>query len=130
MIEFTDDLMIGVEKIDNQHKELIKRMDNFFVALKFGKGKEDIINLMNFMEYYVNNHFSEEEKLHEEINYPYLEKHKEIHKKFKEEIAKLKEELNSETALSTAIILSKKLIDWFINHIKKEDKKIGNFIKK
>jgi len=82
------------------------------------------------MEYYVNYHFSEEEKLQEEINYPYLEKHKEIHKKFKEELAKLKEELNSETALSTAIILSKKLIDWFINHIKKEDKKIGNFIKK
>lgn len=34
MIEFTEDLIIGVEKIDNQHRELVKRINSFLEALK------------------------------------------------------------------------------------------------
>ncbi len=128
MIEFTEDLIIGVEKIDNQHRELIKRLNDFLETLKEGKGKEELIKIFSFLEYYTVFHFDDEEELQKEINYPYFEKHKEIHKNFKEEILKLKEGLNKDTTLSTTISLSKKLLDWYINHIKKEDKKIKGFI--
>ncbi len=37
MIEWTVDLSISIEKIDNQHKELFKRVNMLLEACKIGK---------------------------------------------------------------------------------------------
>lgn len=41
-IEWTDELATGVNKIDNQHKELFKRINNLLDACNQGKGKDEV----------------------------------------------------------------------------------------
>lgn len=56
-IEWSTELTTGVERIDNQHKELINRINKLQGASREGKGKEVIDELMVFLEDYIKSHY-------------------------------------------------------------------------
>ena len=62
-IEWTEDLATGVNKIDNQHKELFKRINNLLEACNQGRGKNEVEKVIKFLDDYVIIHFSEEENI-------------------------------------------------------------------
>ncbi len=62
-IEWRDSLAIGVEAIDNQHKELLLRFDRLLNACQTGKGIEELKKLQVFLGEYVHTHFNDEEEL-------------------------------------------------------------------
>ena len=78
---------IGVELIDNQHKELFKRLSHFIQIVQSETNWEDkmddVKETLDFMKDYVIYHFNDEERYQEEINYPDLEVHREAHAKFR-----------------------------------------------
>ena len=41
-VEWTKDLATGVNEIDDQHKELLKNMNELLVACRHGKGRDVI----------------------------------------------------------------------------------------
>ncbi len=41
LLEWNDKLVIGISRIDNQHKELIRIVNELHEAMKSGKGNED-----------------------------------------------------------------------------------------
>ncbi|MEJ5166948.1 MAG: bacteriohemerythrin [Thermoanaerobaculia bacterium] len=124
MIEWREEFSFGIEKIDNQHKEFLKRLNGFLSSLKEGKGKEEIEKVFEFLKEYVIFHFEEEETFMKNMDFPDFEKHKKTHQDFKENINKLKEDLDKEGAsLSFVLKVSKELTQWYINHIGKMDKK-------
>lgn len=124
MIERRNDFSFGIEKIDNQHKEFLSRLNGFLSSLKEGKGKEEIEKVFEFLKEYVMFHFEDEENFMRNMDFPDFEKHKKTHQDFKEKINKLKEDLNNEGAsLSFVLRISKELTKWYINHIGKMDKK-------
>jgi hemerythrin len=57
-IEWRDSLAIGVEAIDNQHKELLLRFDRLLKACQSGQGIEELKKLQTFLEEYVRTHFN------------------------------------------------------------------------
>lgn len=124
MIEWREEFSFGIEKIDNQHKEFLDRLNVFLSSLKEGKGKEEIEKVFEFLKDYVFFHFENEEAFMESFNFFDLGKHKKAHQDFKEKINKLKKDLDNEGAsLSFILKVSKELTDWYINHIGKMDKK-------
>lgn len=129
-ILWKDDLSIGVDQIDNQHKELISRIDGLFEACNNGKGKEEVLKVIDYLGKYVVTHFSDEEELQKKYGYPEYNNHKQMHTQFIKDFEVLKGNLDKEGISPSLIIrMNKLLIDWLLNHIKKADKALGTYIK-
>lgn len=123
--------MIGVPQIDNQHRKLIEAIDKLMEACKQGKGRVEIEKTLVFTLQYTIKHFNDEEKLQEKHKYPGLSEHKQIHKRFTEDIAALAQEFNKlGPSIALTVKLNQSLVDWVINHISTEDKKVGEHIRK
>jgi len=130
-ISWRDDLAIGVEQIDNQHKELIARIDGLFEACNKGKGKEEVLKIIAYLGDYVVTHFSDEEELQKKYGYPEYNSHKTLHTQFIKDFGILKDSVDKEGVTPSLIIkMNKLLIDWLLNHIKKTDKALAAFINK
>ncbi|NTW99448.1 MAG: hemerythrin family protein [Geobacteraceae bacterium] len=129
-IEWRESLAIGVETIDNQHKELLLRFDRLLNACQSGQGAGELKKLQVFLGEYVITHFNDEEELQRLHNYPDFEAHHEEHRYFIDRINKLKEETQQE-GISTHHVIetNNMLLKWLLNHISKVDTKLGAFLK-
>ena len=56
-MEWTQDLSVGVREIDDQHKELISRMNSFFDVMKSNNREQEIMKMLDFLADYVVTHF-------------------------------------------------------------------------
>lgn len=130
MAMWRDSLKIGVPAIDSQHKELCDRIDQLFAACSQGKGRDEIVRTMDFLESYTIQHFNDEEKLQRGSSYPKVAEHKEMHEFFKKEIAKMKKEITEHGASITVVSQANYfLTDWLIKHIQKMDAELSQYIK-
>ncbi|HWR62333.1 MAG TPA: hemerythrin family protein [Clostridia bacterium] len=129
-ITWKDDLSIGVPQIDNQHKELIKRIDGLFEACNKGQGKAEVMKVTDYLGQYVVTHFSDEEALQKKYGYPDYNNHKQLHTQFIKDFETLKDSMDRDGVSPALVIkLNKLLIDWLLNHIKKADRALGDYIK-
>lgn len=121
---------IGHFKIDNEHKRLFniaKKAYQLSSAKTQSFEMEPLKEIIKELFQYVSTHFMTEEEYMSSINYPYLDKHKLIHKKL---INILKEMINNINSLEVEEINSKLnefINEYFITHIITEDKKIKLF---
>ncbi|MBF0606128.1 MAG: bacteriohemerythrin [Candidatus Magnetobacterium sp. LHC-1] len=132
-IKWTNDLSVGVDSIDNQHKELIAIINNLLNAINRGDSKDEIQKVVTFLKQYVETHFTMEETLMKRIKYPkdkYLE-HEKQHTDFWETYNELIGEFKkSPGSLFMVTKIKNVLVGWFTNHVNKTDKAIGVFIRK
>jgi hemerythrin len=133
-MEWTEDLSVGVRKIDEQHKELFSRINDLVEAIKSHTCKYKIGDVIKFLEDYIVFHFGEEEKIMLDLDYPGYEGHLKEHEKFMAAFAELKKELQKlEGAASGSYELSVEtnqvVVDWILAHISKIDKGLGRFLK-
>ena len=129
MINWKDSYDIGVEKIDCQHRQLLAKLNEFFDACSKQQGKEQIEETLNFLKDYTLEHFSSEESLMADIDFPELTEHRKTHAEFIQTVLELEETLKTKgpSVLST-IKLNRTLTDWLLNHINKCDKLIGEYM--
>nr|WP_295685618.1 hemerythrin family protein [uncultured Lachnoclostridium sp.] len=83
--DWNDSLILGIQIIDDQHKELFRIGREIEQVLLIGcinLDKQYILNLLCKMRDYVTYHFYEEEKLIKELNIHLLRNHKNEHDKF------------------------------------------------
>ena len=130
MYNWDKSLETGHMRIDDQHKKLIKTLNELVTTTEQNKGKDEIVKVVKFLADYTVTHFNAEEKLQEIYGYPDYQKHKEIHEKFKATVAEFSKRLNKEgptPELMNAIISG--VGNWLVTHIKGEDIKMAAFIK-
>ena len=129
-MEWTDDLSTGSAAIDDQHKELFKRVDALLEACGQGKGKAEVSQVIRFLDAYVVTHFSAEEQYMEKHNYPGFAKHKALHLEFTEQFGELKREFEKEgPGLYLVVRTNQMVLQWLLNHIRKVDRELGAFLK-
>jgi hemerythrin len=129
-IEWRESLSIGIEAIDNQHKELLLRFDRLLNACQAGQGIEELKKLQEFLGEYVVTHFNDEETLQRHHGYPDFEAHHAEHVYFIDRINKLKEETRQEGVSTHHVVeTNSMLLKWLLNHISKVDTKLGAFLK-
>lgn len=130
MITWRDTYNVGVKQIDDQHQELVQRLNEFMEACTNQKGKEKIQETLGFLKAYTVEHFRDEEKLMSSVKYPELPAHKKEHDDFVRVIDDLLEQVNAQgISILTTIKLNRTLVDWLINHIQRNDGKVGEFIR-
>lgn len=129
-IEWTSDLSVGIEFIDNQHKELFARINNLVEACKEKNGKENLTEVFQFLKDYIIEHFGAEEAVMQKYNYPQYDYHKGQHEEFVKDTSELEKGLNNEIdQLFVADRLSNYLVSWLVLHIRRVDKALGIFLK-
>ncbi|SFI29944.1 hemerythrin [Tindallia magadiensis] len=123
---------IGVETIDEQHEELFQRVQDFLAVINGSEAWEDrkakVEETMRFMEDYAGRHFSDEEKLFQEINYPEADSHKKAHADFAKMVKEYKERFKNGMMEDDVQEFGGRLMSWLIMHVGKEDQKLGDFI--
>jgi len=125
-----DEFNLGHDWVDMQHHRLFELVNGLVEACADGS---DIIKLKGTLDFLVNytvQHFDDEEALQLKYNYPEYERHKRLHDDFKATVSELVEKFTlggSSTELSGDV--NRIVVRWLINHIQREDKKIGEYIR-
>ena len=129
-IGWSNDLATGVSEIDNQHKEIFARFDKLFAACSEGRGKDEVLALLNFLQDYVKEHFTAEERLQLRHGYPDYAEHKGEHARFIADVARQSAELKAAGAtLSLVIMTNKTLTSWLSKHIRKRDMEVAAYVR-
>lgn len=126
--EFTKALETGNATIDQEHRELIRAVNKLLDACGEGKGRASMNETIQFLNQYVNQHFSHEERLQKQSGYPGMPAHRIFHEKYKQTL----KEISSQIAVSGPTIAElgklNKHISVLITHITTEDKKLAAFL--
>ena len=129
-VQWTPDLAVGVSLIDDQHKELFKRIDQLLEASSQGKGRDEIEKLIRFLSDYVVTHFGTEEKAMIQHGYGGITAHKGEHLAFVRDFGNLAKSYKTNGASTTLVLaLQRRVIDWLNHHIRQSDKALGAFLK-
>jgi len=129
--KLTKDMETGVSKVDEQHKELIGKINELIAMGSQAFSKEEIEKTLDLLGGYVVQHFNDEEELQIQCNYPKYEMHKKQHQDFVEQFLQMKEEFHekgntSKFAMDLIVVIS----NWVIKHIKGSDVELGRYYKK
>lgn len=115
--------------IDSQHKELISKINDVLKSCEKSNDKMVAVKTLDFLDDYTDYHFSAEEQLQEDIQYPEIETHKEQHRIFRETINDLKEMLQEEEGPSAQFVekVQEKVVEWLYVHIQGFDRSVAEY---
>ena len=129
LVAWDEKYNIGIEIIDEQHKELLNLTNQLYQACLTGGETVDTVfkKTMAGMVKFVKYHFGTEQKLMERINYPWFTEHKKQHDVLIMEILMTAKEYNGNKKFVPNKFV-RKLKDWIFHHIAIYDKKLGSYI--
>jgi hemerythrin len=123
---------LGVTLVDEQHRELFKRVEVFMTALRSSTPWDEKVQSVNetlaFMNAYVVEHFRDEEAYQQKIGYPGFDAHRRKHADMIEYVKQISAEYEK-TGCSEPLIqqFAGKLMAWLINHVASEDQRIATY---
>ena len=128
--EWNTKLEVGIEEIDNQHKELFNRVNRLVKSVNMGDRHSEISETIDYLIQYVKEHFESEEKIQEYNNYPHYLFHKSLHTEFVNSIYEMKESLEENgVSPELSLELCQTVNSWLIEHIGIADKVFADYIK-
>ncbi len=125
---FDDSLKLGISLIDEQHGRFIGYINDTWEALERGDSKEEFLHILNQLMDYVMVHFSDEEALMKEFDYPGLSEHRKKHSTTTGELFDFDIRLMSDDPEEVKAFLNF-LTDWLRNHINVVDRELATYLK-
>ena len=127
LISWSDKLSVQVRQFDEEHKKLIEMVNQLHDAMKEGKGKQVIGDVLNGLISYTKNHFAAEEQLMKAHGYADYEKHKKEHNQLTLTVLDLQKGYEAGSVPLSQSVMGF-LKDWLTNHIQGVDKGYGPFL--
>lgn len=127
MYKFTDDCLIGIDEIDNEHRRLFQMINE---AIDLSKENIDVSaiskNLLPGLKDYAATHFAHEEAYMERIHDPELPIQKKEHEDFTKTVNNFSLDTSSPKAAAKSLNdLLTYLVRWLYRHILSSDMMIG-----
>lgn len=122
--EWQEEFEIGVEKIDKEHKRLFQIINKLFAFREKDKNSQWACQEgVKFFKTHAVQHFEDEEAYMESIQYERLEKHRQIHKSFRENTLPALERELIETEYAPDVVdhFLGVCAGWLIGHTMTED---------
>ncbi len=133
-MQWTEDLSVGVAQIDEQHRELFRRINGLEDAIRNAQCKYTIDSTIEFLAEYAATHFRQEEEVMEACGYPGYAEQAAQHAVFLKALADLKKQAAEPRGKGSSYDLSvetnRVVVDWIIAHIMRVDKKLGAFLQR
>jgi hemerythrin len=125
-VKWNSSLAIGIEAIDNQHKQIFEHL----LALENSVAKRDPWHILRFLlsqlAEYMKFHLAVEEAMLEIVRYPQHADHCQAHAKIMDQIAELEKQLQRTGSETTLVTFFE---DWFIRHVLGEDRQYAAYVK-
>ncbi len=116
---WTDQLNVGIEVIDQQHRRIVEYINQLDDVRIESHSREEVGNLINELVDYTISHFGFEESLQDEANYPFAKSHKKVHELFKQRVSDYQARFDKGEDITKG--LNSLLVTWLFNHIKRDD---------
>ena len=126
LIAWSEEYDVRVDEMNEQHKTLIKMMNELYQLNREGAAKTKVVGQMNSFYNFARSHFTSEEKYMESIQYDGLRNHAIIHRALLTTLSELIAEYEAccESVPDKFFMFLNK---WLASHIKGMDKKYGEF---
>lgn len=128
--EWNQEYAVGVVVLDKHHKKLFEILNELFTLMNDGSEDGPILHVIDELLDYTHYHFEEEEKIMDEMGYPDLEAHKQLHRDLINLLKGFAEEAKDGMAIFVAIKVANTGLEWLKNHILGVDHKYYEFMKK
>ncbi len=133
LLTWTDDLSVGIRDFDDDHKRVIRIINELHDAVqdsavtgKIAAAEMEIA--LHRLENYLQYHCAQEELLMEMTDYPELEEHKKEHAKLALLIKDMHSRFHGSTDPKHATEIMKFVYDWLIDHILVTDKRYASHL--
>ncbi|HAI70115.1 MAG TPA: hemerythrin [Gammaproteobacteria bacterium] len=124
-ISWSDDLSVGIQELDEQHKVLIDLINRIFNEAFIKHNTSVASEVLTELVQYTIIHFSVEESLFRIFNYPPYEDHKAQHAELTSQVMALKDKIEQGEEINVELLSF--LRGWLKKHIVQEDKKYTSF---
>lgn len=120
-----DSYRLGVERIDEQHKELFRMTEDLVNAVQRGASVTEYQKVLEFLQDYVIYHFRDEEAYQASIQYEGLAAHQAEHRQFTQTVQQYEKRLTENGfEEKTMKDLAGTVTAWLIYHVVDTDQKI------
>lgn len=123
----TPDLRTGNGQIDNEHRELLGRINRLFNACSIGRGREELWPSLQFLLDYVIVHFSHEDALMRSINYPGFPEHHAFHEEYSAKLRTLAAAIPPYGVTDADLTSLNRHFAILLGHIRTDDKKLSAY---
>ena len=121
MIEWTPDMSVGCDGLDDDHKHLIEILNRYVGAMDHDDGVLVIDPIFGELISYMENHFRREEAVMEACGYDDIEHHKRLHQALEKHLFEMREHYMQTASGEVLKTIHDFLTHWLQTHIRKED---------
>jgi hemerythrin-like metal-binding protein len=127
-LDWTADFELGIQEMDEQHKQLIDLVNTMHASLKQGKNKKEVKdNIRSFVDF-ASYHFGNEEQYFEQFAYDNAKEHTQEHKAFVKEILQFQSDYSA-NKIKFLDDLMPYIKKWLHKHFSITDKKYAILFK-
>jgi hemerythrin len=127
IFQWREEYNTHIAEMDEHHRALFKTANKLYDEIHSGRNQAVLEDTLNFLFQYTEEHFTQEEKLMEDYDFPECEAHIKHHMRLIQEVQVLKRKYAAgEKRVDMSIINFLK--DWILNHILTEDRKYGPYL--
>ncbi len=126
LVVWDDTLSVGIEEIDQQHKILVKLINEMHEAIEHKEASTVAKPILDKLIQYTIIHFAVEEALMRIFHYPDYEEHKKHHEELTREVITLRKKVRTGEA-HINFQLMHFLQGWLTHHILQEDMSYSEF---
>lgn len=129
LLLWTENLRVGVEDLDEDHKRLIAMVNALHGAIQAGYGSKMLKRVLDDLERYAWDHCTREEVSFLETDYPDAAAHSAEHDELRQMIAKMKQRRDLGTDRDLSVDVMNLIYIWITNHIYSRDRKYAEFVR-
>ena len=125
LLEWNDEYLIGVESLDQEHRDLFAWVNELNAQLARREDKSRIEETLGEIHAHMAAHFALEEKFMRDTNFPNYDRHKREHERFLSNIVEVLEDFRKEPGLGYSETVMAELKHWIISHVLTSDQELG-----
>lgn len=118
---------LGHERIDAEHRIFLRLVNEYATRVEQGLSLDMLLRTLREIRKYAEFHFVSEENIMEELAYPHLDEHRELHAALLDSLAGWIGALGAGTLDPREV--QHALVDWFGAHTSREDQKLVEHIR-
>jgi hemerythrin len=127
-MHWTDDLSVGVESLDTDHKVLMSLINQLDEALARNEARASVASVLDALADYTRYHFEREEALMAACGYPDLDAHVEIHRSMRAQVEDIRQRFDSDGETFEPRDVLGFLKNWLTQHIMGRDQLYAPFL--
>lgn len=128
LIDWDESYSVKIASMDDQHKRLMRFINQLHEAMKEGKGREAVEKVLDGLVEYTRLHFGAEERLLKLHGSPDYEDQRRAHEALIKQVLQFKDKVHEGKAPLSQEVMSF-LKDWLLKHIQGMDMKYGDYLK-